>query len=208
MTGNLVGIEFKGNGGGLTSDYGTVTAGGVNGSANSTGGNDLYGYTGAGGSFAVEARDGGLAGSGTTIPAEFNSFGATNPATVVSPDVNTTIDVSHPSTSVTVSATAASTVFAVGSQTVTLHATVKDPQNATDVVSEGTVTFTLKDSGNNIIAGPVTGQVGNWPGCRRSHYPVGRPGYGRRLGSIFVTYSDGSGNFTDGSNVRNTLTIQ
>ena len=157
LTNNLVGLYVVGNGQGAVTDYGNITAGGTSGSNSSTGNNDLAGYTGASGSYAIKSNDGGNAPSGTTILAEFNSFGGISPATVVKtiPSDGTTINATGFATPVDVVASSVTAYYSSNSQNVTLNATVTDPQNASDIVKEGSVTFTVKN-GSTVIGSPVT----------------------------------------------------
>jgi autotransporter-associated beta strand protein len=82
-------------------------------------------------------------GNGYTLTAASGGLaGATSPAFNITP-ANTTI-------------TAGSTSGVFGAASVTLSATVTANAPSTATVSEGTVTFTVKDGGNNTVGSPTT----------------------------------------------------
>jgi uncharacterized repeat protein (TIGR03803 family) len=145
---------------------------------------------------------GGLAAGSYTIAVSYsdsqNNFGDGG-------DTKDTL-VIKPANVITAAATSAIT-YNTTAQTLPLNATITDTSNPTDIVGEGIVTFTIKNSQGIIgsLSAPVIGGTSsggtasanfNWPA-------------GQAAGSyaIAVSYSDSAGNFTDNGDAGNTLTV-
>ncbi len=99
--------------------------------------------------------------------------------------------------------------YSPNGQSLTLGAAVADTSFSTDTVGEGTVTFTLKDSGGNIVkdtngnssvAGSVVGGLASATFSLAAGQPVGNY-------TIAVSYSDALGNFSDNGDTNASLTI-
>ncbi len=103
---------------------------------------------------------------------------------------------------VTTKASNVSAAFSPNTQTLTLGATVADTSIPTDMVSEGSVTFTVMSgsttvsSATSLVSGGKANASLSWPA-------------GEALGtySIVVSYSDSAGNFTDTGDTGATLTV-
>lgn len=95
--------------------------------------------------------------------------------------------------------------FSESSQILALTATVSDTTNPSTTVSEGTVTFTVKDSSGNTVGSPVSGTVSGGKASANFTLPADEA-----AGSynIDVSYSDSpSTNFTDGGDTAGKLTV-
>jgi len=92
--------------------------------------------------------------------------------------------------------------YSPNAQTVTLTASVTDKSISTDTVSEGTVTFTVKNG--SLIIGSATGTVKNGTASAQLTLPAGLA-----LGSytIAVNYSDSLGNLLDNGDTNASLSI-
>jgi hypothetical protein len=103
---------------------------------------------------------------------------------------------------VTVTANKVSTPYSPTAQTVALSATVTDTSIPTDKVSEGTVTFTVKNG--STLVGTAPGSVSGGTASASFNVPAGQA-----LGSytIGVSYSDSTGNLLDSGDTSSTLTI-
>ncbi len=97
-----------------------------------------------------------------------------------------------------------STPFSESQQTVSLSANVSDTTNPSTTVSEGTVTFTVKDSSGNTIGSSVQGPVSNGKASANFNLPSNEAA-GKY--TIAVSYSDSAGTFTDGGDTSGTLTV-
>ncbi len=95
-----------------------------------------------------------------------------------------------------------SDVFSSNTQSVNLSATVDDASIPTDTVDEGTVTFTVENG--STLLGSVQGTVSGGTANANFTLPAGLP-----IGNytIAVSYSDGSGTFTDAGDTNATLTV-
>jgi predicted extracellular nuclease len=92
----------------------------------------------------------------------------------------------------------ASAVFSAADQSVTLTANVSGPAP----ISEGTVTFTVRDSGNNVIGSPVVGNVSG--GTATANYIL--PG-GTAPQSLTITAEFSGADFTQPSSDTATLSV-
>jgi uncharacterized repeat protein (TIGR03803 family) len=145
---------------------------------------------------------GGLAAGNYTIDVSYrdsqNNFGDGG-------DTKATLAI-RPANVVTTAAASALT-YNTAAQSLPLSATITDTSIPTDIVGEGIVTFTIKNSQGSIgsVSAPVIGGTAsggtasanfNWPA-------------GQAVGSytIAVSYSDSAGNFTDSGDAGNTLTV-
>jgi hypothetical protein len=108
------------------------------------------------------------------------------------------------STAVVTAANAATAVFSSQAQTVTLSASVTDPNHSGDIVNEGTVAFTVVDGGGSTVGSPVSGSVSNGQATAGFSLPGGEAA-GHY--TIDVSYSDSGGTFADGGDTSNTLTV-
>ncbi|HTU92785.1 MAG TPA: hypothetical protein VMF69_22075, partial [Gemmataceae bacterium] len=104
--------------------------------------------------------------------------------------------------SVTTKANNVTAIYSTNPQTVALNATVTDVLNPTNVINEGTVTFTIKN-GSTVI-GSVQAAVSD--GTASTNYTL--PG-GLAAGSytIAVSFSDSSGTYGDDGDTYGTLII-
>jgi hypothetical protein len=91
----------------------------------------------------------------------------------------------------------------LGQSNVLLSANVVDASVGTDTVPEGTVKFTVKDSGGNTI-GTAQGSVSGGTTSTNLDLPAGLTGGNY---TIAVSYSDSLGNFTDGGDTSGTITV-
>jgi trimeric autotransporter adhesin len=107
---------------------------------------------------------------------------------------------------VNVSAVGASTPYSESTQSLTLTANVTDATNPSTKVNEGTVTFTVKDSGGNTI-GTAQGTVSNGLASTSPSFTLpAREAVGKY--TINVSYSDTPDNFTDnGTDTPATLAV-
>ncbi len=103
---------------------------------------------------------------------------------------------------VTTTASSPSAIFNTQTQTVMLNANVADPNNANDVVGEGTIKFTIENSSGTV--GSTQETVSSGMASTSFTLPAGLP-----AGSytILVSYSDSQGNFTDSGDTSGTLTV-
>lgn len=99
---------------------------------------------------------------------------------------------------VTITGNSATAVFSTQGQTVLLHAALANGAN------EGSVTFTLKDKGGNIIGSPVSGSVSG--GTATAGYTL-PPGLAAGSYTLAVHYSDSNGNYVDNGDTNSILTI-
>lgn len=106
--------------------------------------------------------------------------------------------------SVQTAAANVSATFGESSQNVALTATVKDTTNTSTTVGEGTVTFTVKDSGGTQIGTPVQGTVSNGAASATFSLPSDEPAGNY---TIAVSYSDTASSFTDGGDTSGTLAV-
>jgi hypothetical protein len=111
---------------------------------------------------------------------------------------------------VAVSAVGASTPYSESQQSVTLSADVKDATNSSTTVNEGTVTFTVKDSGGKTV-GTAQGKVSNGVATTSPNSSLTLPA-SEPVGSytIDVSYSDSASpaKFTDnGTDTTGTLAV-
>ncbi len=95
-------------------------------------------------------------------------------------------------------------IFSTAAQTVSLSAAVADASHSGDVVNEGSVTFTLKDSKGNTIGSSVPGTVNNGSASATVALPAGQAAGAY---TIAVSYTDSVGNFTDGGDTSGALTV-
>jgi hypothetical protein len=109
------------------------------------------------------------------------------------------------STGVTTSAAAESAVFSTQAQTVPLSASVIDPNNSSDIVNAGTVTFAIVNGSGAAVGNSVQASVSNGT-VTATNFSLPA---GQAVGSytIKVSYSDSSGNFTDAGDTSNTLAV-
>ncbi|HEX3185765.1 MAG TPA: endonuclease/exonuclease/phosphatase family protein, partial [Pyrinomonadaceae bacterium] len=103
-------------------------------------------------------------------------------------------------TSTTVANAAA--VFSATDQTVVLNANVANVTAPSSLISEGTVTFTVRDSGNNVIGSPVVGNVSG--GTATANYIL--PG-GTAPQTLTITGEFSGGAFTQASSGTGTLSV-
>jgi predicted extracellular nuclease len=103
-------------------------------------------------------------------------------------------------TSTTVANAAA--VFSATDQSVVLNANVANVTAPAALISEGTVTFTVRDSGNNVIGLPVVGNVSG--GAATANYIL--PG-GTAPQTLTITGEFSGGDFTQPSSGTGTLTV-
>ena len=96
----------------------------------------------------------------------------------------------------------ASAVFSATDQSVVLNATVANVTAPTALISEGTVTFTVRDSGNNVIGLPVVGNVSG--GVATANYTL--PG-GTAPQALTITGEFSGGDFTQPSSDTATLSL-
>jgi hypothetical protein len=106
-------------------------------------------------------------------------------------------------TAVTTTAQNVSTTFSTNNQTLSLTANV-NVVGSTQTVNQGTVTFTVKDSGGNTIGSPVQGTVSGGTATANFTLPANEP-----VGAytIAVSYNDSQNIFIDSSDTNGTLTI-
>jgi hypothetical protein len=98
-----------------------------------------------------------------------------------------------------------STPFSEGEQPLSLTAAVTDTANSGTTVNEGTVTFTVKDSGGNTVGSAVTGPVSNGTATATFALPSDEAA---GTYTIDVSYDDSTtGNFSDGGDTPGTLTV-
>ncbi len=104
---------------------------------------------------------------------------------------------------VTTKANSSTAVFSTTTQTINLSAAVADTSNPADTVSEGVVTFTIKDGQGKTI-GTAQGDVSG--GSANSSFTLPA---GQAAGSytIAVSYADNNGKFSDGGDTSSTLTV-
>jgi hypothetical protein len=117
--------------------------------------------------------------------------------------VNSSLTVA--SAPVTTTAASQSVFYNAASQPFTLTATVTDPADSSDLVNEGTVTFTIEDSGGHVVGIPVSAPVQNLKAFASYIVPPGLvPG---AYYNIVVSYKDAAGNYSDGGDQNNILTV-
>ncbi len=104
--------------------------------------------------------------------------------------------------SVATTAANISSVYSLTAQTLRLSAALTDASVPSDTVTEGVVTFTIKNGSNTL--GTVQGNVSNGTASTNFTVPAGLTA---GTYTIDVSYSDNGGNFTAGSNTSGTLTI-
>ena len=142
--------------------------------------------------------------SGISVDSD-GSFWIANEYANAEPTDNWSTAIAHftVSTNVTTTANNASAVYSPNAQTVTLSAAVADSSDPSISVSEGAVTFTVK-KGSTIIGMPVQGTVSGGKASADFSLPAGQA-----VGNytIAVSYSDSSGNFSDGGDTNGTLAI-
>jgi hypothetical protein len=147
------------------------------------------------------AVTGGVASANFTLPGN-SPVGTYTVSVSYSDGTNTFIDNGDTGTQFTVGAASASakaiavsTNYSPNNQSLLLTANVSDDSIVGDLVNEGTVQFKVEDSGGNTIGtGPVVGPVINGVAHASFTVPAGKPPAGY---TIFVSYNDPSGNFTD-----------
>jgi hypothetical protein len=174
----------------------------------------LTGNTAAGGSGGQGATGGSgyggalfsLNGNVTLFDNNFSANSVAGSGGIASSDVYNlgTGKVSVTPANVATTAGSATASFSTSGQTVVLNATVLDQSNPNNTVGEGTVTFTVKDGGGNLVGSSVQGSVVNGTATANFLLPQGTS-----AGSytILVSYTDGAGNFTDGGDTPSTLTV-
>ncbi|HEU4434670.1 MAG TPA: hypothetical protein VFR51_14900, partial [Pyrinomonadaceae bacterium] len=96
----------------------------------------------------------------------------------------------------------ASAVFSATDQVVVLNANVANVTAPSALISEGTVTFTVRDSGNNVVGLPVVGNVSG--GVATANYTL--PG-GTAPQSLTITGEFSGGDFTQASSDTATLSV-
>ncbi len=98
-----------------------------------------------------------------------------------------------------------STPFSESPQALTLSAKLSDTTIPNTTVSEGTVTFTVKDSGGNIVGSAVQSPpVSNGAASASFTLPANEAA-GKY--TVAVSYSDSAGHFSDGGDTSGTLTV-
>jgi hypothetical protein len=129
-----------------------------------------------------------------------------NPTQVVSAALTVSNSVNPGHDNVTTSANSTTVKSSTSSQPVQLTANVLDTSNSNTLVNEGTVTFTVKDSGGNTIGVPATSlTVANGVATATYTLPAGQAA---GTYTIFVHYTDSAGNFTDTQDNSGTLTVR
>jgi len=97
-----------------------------------------------------------------------------------------------------------STPFSESQQTLSLSAKLSDTTVPSTTVSEGTVTFTVKDSGGNTVGSAVQGTVSNGTASANFALPANEAA-GHY--TVAVSYTDSGGKFSDGGDTSGTLTV-
>ncbi len=154
------------------------------------------------------AVTGGVATANFTLPA--NAAAGTYTVDVSYSDTTSTYaDSSDTSASFTVNpanaaitAVNSSTTFSPSAQTLKLSANLADASISTDTVSEGTVTFTVKNG--NTLLGTAQGTVANGATSANFSLPAGQvPGNY----AIDVSYNDSLGNFVENGDTPGTFSV-
>jgi hypothetical protein len=159
----------------------------------------------------VGSVSGGTATANFTLPGNEPigtytiSVSYTDGSNTYADNIDTSATFTVTAASATTKAVNVSTNYSPNKQVLTLSANLADTSFPGDTVNEGTVTFTVKDSGGNTLGsaeGAVTG------GIASANFAVPK---GQAIGTYFisVSYSDSVGNFTDyvPGDTTGTLTI-
>lgn len=173
--------------------------------------------------FTVKDKNGNVIGNSVSAPVINGSATANNYSLPVGQvPGNYTIDVSYSDSNlkygdlsatsgtlvvnpanVATKANPSTAVFNTTTQTINLSATVADTSNPADTVTEGVVTFTIKDSQGNII-GTAHGNVSGGNASTSFNLPAAQTA-GNYV--IDVSYADTNGKFKDSGATSSTLTV-